>query len=205
MPFDNASSRASAASSAAIASESSRRAARSIAACRFPQTRAFLIATATGVPDAAASTHECERVDVLAQLPQQQLNAFALGFECRDDPQRARRVACEPRLRELEDVVAGDVGDRALDRFGFEIALRQKQAELFDFLARRKQVPLAALGKEGEGLAPDALSLQREARGDPRRQLVARRADRRRSTTPAPRKRGKPSRCLRRAIEPAAA
>ena len=83
------------------------------------------------------------------------------------------RVAREPRFGELEDVVARDVGDRALDRLVVELALGQQQAELLDLLLRREQVAFAALGEERERFARRALLLPREPRRDPARQLVA--------------------------------
>ena len=112
-------------------------------------------------------------MDVLGELPQQQLDAFALGFQRRDDAQRAGGVRREPRLRQLEDVVAGDVGHRALDGLRAEFTLRQEQAELFDFLPRGEQVALAAVGEKGERLRRHPLPLPGEARRDPRRQRLA--------------------------------
>ena len=150
-----------------------RRAARSIAAWRFPQTRALRSATAAGVPAATASCTAASAWMSSPELPQEERHAFAFGFERSDDPERARRVGGEPRFGQLEDVVARDVGDRALDGLRIELAFGQQEPELFDFLLRRDEVALAAVGEGGERLRRGALALASEARGDPRGKRVA--------------------------------
>src|SRR5689334_1404798 len=56
-----------------------------------------------------------KRVHVFAELPNRQRDGLAFGAEYVDDPQGSRRVTCEPRLGELLDVEARDIGDGALD------------------------------------------------------------------------------------------
>ena len=95
------------------------------------------------MPVRTSAVDRGERMHVLGELPDRKRGRFAFRFERAHDAHRARRVAGEPRFRELEDVVAGDVGHRAFDRFVIELAFGQQQGELLDFLPCREQVAFA--------------------------------------------------------------
>ena len=112
-------------------------------------------------------------MQVLAQLPQHELHAFAYGLERREDAASTTHVAPKPSLRNLEDIEPGDISDGILDRRRIEPTLRKKKRELFDFLLRGEEVALGGVGEELQGLGGRALPLPRKPRRDPSRQLVS--------------------------------
>src|SRR5689334_4078508 len=113
--------------------------------------------------------HGTERVQVLAELPDDQRDRLAFAAQALEDAQRPCGVAGEPCLRQFLQIVACDVGHRALDIVVRELAGRQQQRQLVDLLPRREQVPFATLREERERVASDALAVSRETLGDPRR------------------------------------
>ena len=128
-----------------------------------------------------------QAADVLGQRPVHEHRRLALGLR-RPSSMRSARAAwpastASPRL---EDVVARDVEDRAPRSARSRARRRIEQRELLDLLVRGEQVALDAVGEEGEralalGAGGDVLALRRQALGDPARQRLSARPDRRAS------------------------
>ena len=103
---------------------------------------------------------------------------LAFGLQAVEHAQRARHLAGQHRLAELEDVVARHVQHRRLDLLEAQLARRVQQRQLLHLLVRGQQVAFDAVGKEGQralaGLAVlHALALARQALRDPGRQRLA--------------------------------
>ena len=130
------------------------------------------------------------------------VTGFAFRSQRGEDAQRARRVAGEPRFGQLEDVVARDVGDRALHRFVRRARPRAAAARASRSPAARRAGCLRT-ARRGTASVSRLRLLVLRARGARRSSAAARRArpDTRRSSTPASRERREPRRRLRRAIE----
>ena len=85
--------------------------------------------------------------DVASQRVVHQDGRFALGLQAVEHAQRARHLAREHRLAELEHVVARDIEHRGLDLLERELARAVQQTELGDLLLRREQIALDLVGE----------------------------------------------------------
>ena len=102
-------------------------------------------------------------MNVFAQLPQKQRNAFALVLERGKDPADARRVTCKPGFGELKNIEARHIGDGVLDRGVIELALRKEETDLFELLSGGQEVPLGRVGEKLKRLGRCMLLLPLEA------------------------------------------
>ena len=165
MPFARPSSRASTASSGVSVSARTRRAARSSAFWRLPHTRALRTAAPSGVPPATACCTPASACRSSESCHTASVTASPDDSSAVEDAQRARGVAGEPRLGQLEDVVARDVGDHALHRLAHR-ACRPAAA------ARASRSP----GARRAGCLRTARRGMRACRGSPAGPARARRA-----------------------------
>src|SRR4029453_3445470 len=101
------------------------------------------------------------------ELPDRLNRRVALRLQDAQDTQYARCVAGEPGLRQLEYVVARDVGDGLLDCVMREFTRGQQQRQLVDLLPRGEEVALAVVGQERERLARRVLLVTPHSRRDP--------------------------------------
>ncbi|KAF1858399.1 hypothetical protein Lal_00014910 [Lupinus albus] len=95
------------------------------------------------------------------------------AFNFSSHAHEARRVAGQHRFRQFKNVVARDVQHGINHLIVGQLARFVQQGELLDFLVRRQQIALDAVGDEVEALAVRALVLGRETHADPPRQLRA--------------------------------
>ena len=123
-------------------------------------------------------THALERTDVLGQRVVHQHLAFAFGLQAVEHALGTLHLAGQHGLAQLEHVVARHVEHRRFDLLGTQLTMRIEQAQLLDFLVRRQQVALDAVGKESQcmlafGAGSHLLPLQAQTRGNPARQHLA--------------------------------
>ena len=76
--------------------------------------------------------------------------ALSRAAQAHEHPQGAVCLALQHRLGQSEDIEAGAVGDAGEHRVGCYVAGGREQAQLFQLLMGGEEVPLRALGEDGE-------------------------------------------------------
>ena len=101
-------------------------------------------------------------VDFARQRPQRQRRLDAFAAQSRQDAQRARHIARQRSVAELEDIEARAVAKRRLHGGEIDASCRPaQQLELLELLLRGEQVAFGAIDDELHGVV---VELERSAR-----------------------------------------